>query len=80
MRRRGLDRDPADSEARFQLALRRVVERDYDAAMELFLQLMQKDRGYGDDAGRLGLLQVFELLGDDLRVNQYRKRMASLLY
>ena len=75
-----LDSDPADNEARFHLALRRVVERDYDAALELFLQLMQKDRSYGDDAGRLGLLQVFELLGDDPRVNQYRRRMASLLY
>ena len=75
-----LDDDPADSEARFQLALRKVVERDYDAAMELLLQLMQKDRGYGEDAGRLGLLKVFELLGDDPRVGQYRRRMASLLH
>ena len=75
-----LENNPADSEARFHLALRRVVERDYEAAMELFLQLMQKDRDYGDDAGRLGLLQVFELLGDDPRVNVYRRRMASLLY
>ena len=75
-----LESDPADNEARFQLAMRRVVERDYDAAMELFLQLMQKDRSYGDDAGRLGLLQVFDLLGDDPRVNVYRRRMASLLH
>lgn len=75
-----LEKDPADSEARFQLALRKVVERDYDAALEMFLQLMQKDRDYGDDAGRLGLLQVFELLGDDPRVYVYRRRMASLLH
>ena len=75
-----LESDPADSEARFLLALRRVVERDYDAAMGLLLQLMQKDRAYGDDAGRLGLLKVFELLGDDPRVGQYRRRMASLLH
>ena len=31
-------------------------------------------------AGREGLLRVFELLGDDPRVNQYRRRMTSLLY
>ena len=72
--------DPADQEARFQLALRKVVSRDYDAALELLLQLMQQDRSYGDDAGRHGLLKVFELLGDDPRVSQYRRRMASLLY
>ena len=75
-----LESDPADNEARFQLALRRVVERDYETAMELLLQLMQKDRAYGEDAGRLGLLKVFELLGDDPRVGQYRRRMASLLH
>ena len=63
-----------------QLALRKVVDEDYDTAMELLLQLMQKDRGYGDDAGRLALLKVFELLGDDPRVGGYRRRMASLLY
>ena len=75
-----LESDSADSEARYLLALRRVVERDYDAAMELFLQLMQSDRNYGDDAGRLGLLQVFDLLGEDPRVNQCRRHMASLLH
>jgi putative thioredoxin len=72
--------DPGDLEALHQLALRKVVERDYETAMELLLQLMQKDRGFGDDAGRQGLLKVFELLGDDPRVSRYRSRMASLLY
>ena len=72
--------DPDDLEALLQLALRKVVDQDYESAMELLLQLMQKDRGYGDDAGRLALLKVFELLGDDPRVTRYRGRMASLLY
>jgi len=71
--------DPGDHEALHQLALRKVVDEDYETAMDLLLKLMQKDRSYGDDAGRLGLLKVFELLGDDPRVSQYRRRMASLL-
>lgn len=75
-----LEADPDDHESRFQLALRRVVEQDYDAAMELLLELMRKDRSFGDDAARNGLLKVFELLGDDARVGQYRRRMASLLH
>ena len=57
-----------------------MVGQDYDAAVELLLQLMQKDRSFGDDAGRNTLLKVFELLGEDPRVGQYRRRMASLLY
>lgn len=75
-----LETDPDDCEAVYQLALRKVVGQDYDAAVELLLQLMKKDRSFGDDAGRNTLLKVFELLGDDPRVSQYRRRMASLLH
>ena len=72
--------DSEDLQALHQLALRKAVAEDYDTALDLLLQLMQKDRGFGDDAGRVGLLKVFELLGNDPRVSQYRRRMASLLY
>ncbi|MBT8068241.1 MAG: co-chaperone YbbN [Gammaproteobacteria bacterium] len=72
--------DPDDVEAVFQLALHKVVAKNYVAAMDLLLQLMQKDRSYADDAGRRGLLKVFELLGDDPRVGEYRRRMATLLH
>ncbi len=72
--------DANDLEALHLLAARKVIDEDYDAAMDLLLQLMQKDRDFRDDAGRVGLLKVFELLGDDPRVGRYRSRMASLLY
>jgi putative thioredoxin len=72
--------NPDDSEARYQLAMRKVLAGEHDTAMELLLELMKRDRAFGDDAGRLGLLQVLELLGDDPRVSQYRRRMANLLH
>jgi putative thioredoxin len=72
--------DPGNQRARYRLALRKVLDRDYDSALELLLELMHGDRSFGDDAGRRALLKVFELLGDDPRVNQYRRRMTSLLY
>jgi putative thioredoxin len=75
-----LEADPNDYEAIHLLALHKVVERDVDTAMDLLLELMRKDCSYGDDAGRKALLEIFELLGDDPRVSQYRRRMASLLY
>jgi putative thioredoxin len=75
-----LEAEPQDHEARLQLALRKAVAEDYEAAIELLLELMQKDRKFGDDAARRTLLKVFELLGDDPRVGQYRSRMANLLY
>ncbi|MBT8091401.1 MAG: thioredoxin [Gammaproteobacteria bacterium] len=72
--------DPGDHDALHQLALRKVVDQDYERAVELLLELMRRDRSFGDDAARSGLLRVFELLGDDPRVNRYRSRMASLLH
>jgi putative thioredoxin len=75
-----LQADPRDSEARFQLAVRRVLANDFDTAMEALLGLMRDDRAYGEDAARKTLVKVFELLGDDPRVARYRGRMASLLY
>lgn len=72
--------DAGDAEALLQLALRKTVSEDYDGAVQLLLELMQTDRSFGDDAARKTLLKVFDLLGEDPRVNQYRRRMASLLY
>ena len=75
-----LTADPDDLQARLQLALCKVVEQDYEDAMDMLLELMKKDRSFGDDAARRSLLKVFELLGDDPLVAQYRRRMASLLH
>jgi putative thioredoxin len=77
---KALEADPSDSEARYQLGARKVLEGDYEGALEQFLALLRRDRHYGDDAGRKGMLAVFELLGDsgDL-VTKYRRLMAGAL-
>jgi len=72
--------DPDDHEARLQLAMRKVVDLDYETAMDLLLEQMKKDRSYAEDAAHQELLKIFELLGDDPRVSRYRRRMASLLF
>ena len=76
-----LDATPEDSEALYQLAALRVMERDYDAALELLLPLVQKDRKYGDDAARKAMLAIFDILGGsgDL-VSRYRTRMFNALH
>jgi len=72
--------DADGSEAVYRQALQKVIDGDCDTAMEILLQLMKDDREFRSDAGRQGLLKVFELLGDDPRVGQCRRRMTSLLY
>ncbi|MCP5149452.1 MAG: thioredoxin [Chromatiales bacterium] len=73
--------DPADHESRHRLASAHAAAGEYEAAMEHYLELMRRNRGYGDDAGRKGLLAVFELLGaSSPLVRRYRDRMAAALY
>jgi putative thioredoxin len=41
---------------------------------------MQKDRKYGDDAARKGLLLVFDILGSNPLVSRYRSKLFNLLH
>jgi putative thioredoxin len=76
-----LSADPKDSEACYQLAGHRVLEGDYQGALELLLELVKRDRSYGEDAARKGMLAVFDLLGGAGElVTQYRARMMNALY
>jgi putative thioredoxin len=72
--------NPKDSEARYQLAAHRVTQGDYESALELLLELVRRDRAYGDDAGRKGMVAVFDLLGGGDLVSRYRARMMTALY
>ncbi len=78
---RRVQESPGDSEARYRLGARLVLQEQYESALEHFLQLLQRDRSYGDGAGRRGMIAVFNLLGGegDL-VSQYRKRMFNALH
>ncbi|WP_295402770.1 thioredoxin [uncultured Thiocystis sp.] len=73
--------DPKDSEARYQLAAHQVLRGDFSSALEHLLELMKRDRAFEDDAGRKGMLAVFDLLGGgDELVARYRAKMMNALY
>ena len=72
--------DADDAEAQYLLAAHHAVNQQYEEAMNELLQLMRKNRDYGDDAARKALLKLFDILGDDPRVPRYRSRMMSLIY
>jgi len=51
------------------------------STLELLLRLLQKDRAYRDDAGRKGMLAVFEIIGtSNPLVARYRGRMFNALH
>lgn len=76
-----LAEDPTNSEARYQLAVQRSAKGDYEGALEAFLELLRRDRQYGDEAARKGILMVFDLLGGEGElVNRYRRQMFTVLH
>ncbi len=68
-----------DLQARLKLANLLVAAGQYEAGMDQLLEIVRRDRGFEDDAGRKTLLSVFALLGGDERVSRYRRLLASAL-
>ncbi|MFZ3040984.1 MAG: co-chaperone YbbN [Thiobacillus sp.] len=69
-----------DLEARLKLAQLRVAAGQYEAGMDQLLEIVRRDRSFGDDIGRKTLLSVFDLLGGGELSSRYRRMLASLLY
>lgn len=66
-------KDPANLDARYQLAAAKVVRNDFEGAMQQLVEIMRRNPSFRDNAGRHGLLALFRLLGDeDDRVRRYR--------
>ena len=76
-----IETDPRDCESRYRLGALHIGRGEYEAALEQFIEILRIDRAFRDDAGREGLLSVFEMLGNDHPlVGRYRARMSSLLH
>ncbi len=76
-----IDVDPGDLEARLALARAWVTQQAYEPALAQLLEIVRRDRKFGDDIGRKTMIEVFNLLGGqgDL-VSTYRRLLSSALY
>ena len=75
-----IEQQPKNCLAREQLCAHYKLRGDYVAAMDQLLEIVRRDRHYNDDAGRTGLLKIFELLGHNHElVAQYRRKLAQTL-
>lgn len=72
--------NPDDHQSRHLLGVRRLVEGDSEAALEQFLELLRRDRGWQDGLPRKTLIDAFKVVEDEDLVGRYRRRMASLLF
>lgn len=73
--------DPGDSAARYQLAGRHVARSEFEPALELLLAILQRDRSFGDDAARRGMIAIFSMLEEDSPLlHRYRTRLFNALH
>ena len=78
-----IEADPADLDARLQLANASAAARDYRPALEQLLDIVRRDRAWRDEAGRKTMLTLFTLLAgqarhDDL-VREFRIALSRTL-
>ena len=77
---RAISNDPMDCKSRHQLSTLYTMQGDYEKALEQLLEIVKRDRQYEDDAGRKAMLKLFDMLGTNDLVHQYRRKMMAALY
>ncbi len=75
-----LAENPADLEARYQLASLLASRQRYEEALEHFLEVIRRDRKFRNGDARQAMLHIFELLGDQPLTRTYRNKLASVLF
>lgn len=72
--------DAGNVAARTQLGALRVTAHDYEGALQQLLEIVRRDRDFGDDSGRKQMLAVFDILGGKgPLVNRYRSLLSTVL-
>ena len=75
-----VEANPGDLQARLDLAQWHIARREFEPALAQLIEVVERDRAFGDDAGRRTMLSVFELAaGQPPVVSAYRKRLAAAL-
>lgn len=73
--------DPADHQARYDLATALNANDRREEAADALLEIIRRQRGWNDDAARLQLLKFFEAWGfDDAATMAARRRLSAMLF
>jgi putative thioredoxin len=73
--------DPADLQSRLDLADVHIARRDFASALDHLLEIVHRDRAFGEDIGRIRMLEVFEMAADlPELVDEYRGRLSQALF
>lgn len=73
--------DAGDLDARLKLARHHAHAGAYEPALQQLIEIVRRDRKFGDDAGRKTMVEIFNLLGPaDPLVARYRRELSAALY
>lgn len=73
--------NPADLQARLELAQHCIAHKAWEEALVQLLEIVKRDRGFGEDIGRKTMLQVFELAASQPQlVSAWRRQLSSVLF
>lgn len=72
--------DAGDLRARHLLGVQLLIAGQAQAALEQFLEMLRRDRGYEDGLPRKTLIEAFRVIEDEDLVGQYRRKMSALLF
>ena len=73
--------NPADHQARFDLATALFAAGERQAAVDELLELFRRDRKWNDDAARKQLIKFFEAFGPTVPLTvESRRRLSSLMF
>jgi putative thioredoxin len=65
----------------YQQAAQNALDQSYEAALQGFLAIVQRDRIYRQDGARRAMLGIFDLLGnEDPLTKEFRKQLMMALY
>jgi len=77
---RRLQTNADDHAARHLMGVHALLGGDAEAALELFLDLLRRDRQFGEGLAKRSLIDAFLVIEDADLVSRYRRKMASLLF
>jgi putative thioredoxin len=73
--------DPADHQARYDLAAALNASGEREQAAEALLEILRRNRAWNEDAARLQLLKFFEAWGsDEPATSAARRRLSAILF
>jgi putative thioredoxin len=75
-----LAQHPENLEARYQLSALKLIEDDYAGALTVLLEIVRQDKSFRGEAGRRGMLAIFNMLGNQHElVSRFRPLLSEAL-